>query len=84
MRGASDRGKVVTNAVITERERIRLPLPRRIAAYMRVGRRPAAMLEALISARPEQLRNLAAQDPVESSSLARSAEWLYLPARVRR
>jgi len=54
-----------------------------IAEYMRVGRRPVAMLEALRSARSEQLRNLASQDPVESSSLTRSAEWLYLPARVR-
>jgi hypothetical protein len=42
------------------------------------------MLEALRSARSEQLRNLASQDPVESSSLARSAEWLYLSARVQR
>jgi len=54
-----------------------------IAIYLRVGRRPAAMLEALRSARSGQLRNLAAQDPVESSSLTRSADWLYLPARVR-
>jgi hypothetical protein len=44
----------------------------------------SAMLEALRSARSEQLRNLARQDPVESSSLARSAEWLYLSARVQR
>ena len=54
-----------------------------IAIYLRVGRRPAAMLEALRSARSEQLRNLAGQDPAESSSLTRCAEWLYLPARVR-
>jgi hypothetical protein len=41
------------------------------------------MLEVLKSARSEQLSNLASQDPVESSSLAHCAEWLYLSARVQ-
>ena len=53
------------------------------AEYMWVGRRPVAMLEALRSARSEQLRNLATQDPVESRSLTHPAEWLYLSARVQ-
>jgi hypothetical protein len=54
------------------------------ADYMWVGRRLVPTLEALRSARSEQFRNLASQDAVESSSLAHSAEWLYLSARVQR